>query len=302
MAPYTHSTNTTEVSAATNDNVFLFDTVNSKDGSVVFHNSQGNDLLEVSAQNDFVSYARPHQLVQISTSKTRLQLQAPPVNVSQARQDAKTNIFTAALLEHICCLYVSNPRQRRQVLEELCSKLSEGGIISPVAFLDIFSAPRKQYQLGFSKLMEAVVDMVNKDPNTAVTPVQTPILAEDEARCVALIATPPVAPLMRIPSDPLSSFFTSRYSSDFNEIKSIGSGGFGSVYMVKNKLDEVFYAVKKVRLKQINHEKCKKLLREVKVLATLNHSSIVRYNSAWMEQQPDDMVIENISNETEDSS
>jgi len=32
MAPYTHSTNTTEVSAATNDNVFLFDTVNSKDG------------------------------------------------------------------------------------------------------------------------------------------------------------------------------------------------------------------------------------------------------------------------------
>jgi len=63
----------------------------------------------------------------------------------------------------------------KNIVSELCSKLSEGGIISPVAFLDIFSAPRKQYQLGFSKLMEAVVDMVNKDPNTAVTPVQTPV-------------------------------------------------------------------------------------------------------------------------------
>lgn len=45
------------------------------------------------------------------------------------------------------------------------------------------------------------------------------------------------------------------------------------------------YAIKKVRLKHLNHERCRKLLREVKVLATLNHPSIVRYNAAWLEQE-----------------
>ena len=53
---------------------------------------------------------------------------------------------------------------------------------------------------------------------------------------------------------------------------------------VRNKLDEVLYAIKKVRLKHLNHDRCRKLLREVKVLATLNHASIVRYNAAWLEQ------------------
>lgn len=50
-------------------------------------------------------------------------------------------------------------------------------------------------------------------------------------------------------------------------------------------MDESFYAVKKVRLKCFSLEKCRKLLREVKVLANLNHPSVVRYNSAWLEQE-----------------
>ncbi len=38
----------------------------------------------------------------------------------------------------------------------------------------------------------------------------------------------------------------SRFLKDFEEIKFIGKGGFGSVYKVKNKLDDRYYAVKKI--------------------------------------------------------
>jgi hypothetical protein len=38
----------------------------------------------------------------------------------------------------------------------------------------------------------------------------------------------------------------SRFLKDFEEIKFIGKGGFGSVYKAKNKLDDRYYAVKKI--------------------------------------------------------
>eukprot|EP00833_Pecoramyces_ruminatium_P013865 jgi/Orpsp1_1/1187897/evm.model.d7180000061004.2 len=40
----------------------------------------------------------------------------------------------------------------------------------------------------------------------------------------------------------------SRYLTEFKEIKCIGKGGFGSVYLAKNKLDEQVYAIKKIPL------------------------------------------------------
>ncbi|ORX44509.1 kinase-like protein [Piromyces finnis] len=40
----------------------------------------------------------------------------------------------------------------------------------------------------------------------------------------------------------------SRYYTEFKEIKCIGKGGFGSVYLAKNKLDEQVYAIKKIPL------------------------------------------------------
>lgn len=49
---------------------------------------------------------------------------------------------------------------------------------------------------------------------------------------VALLTKPSINMLMRSPSDPRSAFFSSRYYHDFHEIKSIGSGGFGSVFKV----------------------------------------------------------------------
>ena len=39
-----------------------------------------------------------------------------------------------------------------------------------------------------------------------------------------------------------------RYSYEFEEISRLGRGGFGAVYKVWNKIDNNYYAIKKVKL------------------------------------------------------
>ena len=92
----------------------------------------------------------------------------------------------------------------------------------------------------------------------------------------------------------------SRYSSEFEEICPIGEGGFGTVFRCKNKLDDREYATKKIRIESFvdNHgiptkkfsKKLKRVLREVKALALLDHPHIVRYYTAWLELDRSEMT------------
>ncbi|KAM6352358.1 eukaryotic translation initiation factor 2-alpha kinase 1 isoform 2-T2 [Alca torda] len=88
---------------------------------------------------------------------------------------------------------------------------------------------------------------------------------------------------------------TSRYLNEFDEIARLGKGGYGKVYKVRNKLDGQFYAIKKINIKKATRRDCMKVLREVKVLAGLQHPNIVGYHTAWMEQvqtvRPKDKTI-----------
>ncbi|ORY73701.1 hypothetical protein BCR37DRAFT_390038 [Protomyces lactucae-debilis] len=73
----------------------------------------------------------------------------------------------------------------------------------------------------------------------------------------------------------------SRYTTDFDELTKLGQGGFGAVYKARNRLDGRLYAIKKIA----NFRENNRLLREVSGLARLNHAHIVRYFSAWIEQE-----------------
>merc|ERR1712223_551719 len=79
--------------------------------------------------------------------------------------------------------------------------------------------------------------------------------------------------------------FVSRYLTDYEPVQCLGAGGFGVVFESKNKLDEIHYAVKRVRLP--SHEEAKKkVMREVKCLARLDNRNIVRYYTTWLENPP----------------
>lgn len=89
-----------------------------------------------------------------------------------------------------------------------------------------------------------------------------------------------------------------RYQSEFQEIIQLGEGGFGTVFKCSNTLDRREYAVKKVllrsgvdsdgRLSEQFTQKLHRVLREVKILALLDHPNIVRYCTAWLELEVGD--------------
>ncbi|KDO24393.1 PEK protein kinase [Saprolegnia parasitica CBS 223.65] len=77
-----------------------------------------------------------------------------------------------------------------------------------------------------------------------------------------------------------------RFANEFDELSVLGKGGFGQVILAENRLDGRRYAVKRIGLclKHQTKETLEKFLREVKILARLDHSYIVRYYQAWLEE------------------
>ncbi|KAL5703428.1 non-specific serine/threonine protein kinase [Ranunculus cassubicifolius] len=82
-----------------------------------------------------------------------------------------------------------------------------------------------------------------------------------------------------------TSLPNSRYLNDFEELSSLGHGGFGHVALCKNKLDGRQYAMKKIRLKDKSPQVNDKILREVATLSRLQHQHVVRYYQAWFETE-----------------
>lgn len=77
----------------------------------------------------------------------------------------------------------------------------------------------------------------------------------------------------------------SRYNQDFDEAGRLGKGGFGQVVKARNKLDGRFYAVKKISQKSATA--LKDTLSEIMLLSRLNHPYVVRYYTAWLEEEFD---------------
>lgn len=82
-----------------------------------------------------------------------------------------------------------------------------------------------------------------------------------------------------------SSQFTSRFLTDFYPVHCLGKGGFGVVFEARNKIDDCNYAIKRIPLPN-RQESRDRVMREVKALAKLEHSNIVRYFNAWLECPP----------------
>lgn len=139
-------------------------------------------------------------------------------------------------------------------------------------------------------------------PSPAASPAATPaapspalpaaILPPCSPVASAVLQSPP-APAMPTPLTPnLTSLV--RYRREFVELgglegeegKNLGKGGFGTVVRVRNITDENFYAMKKVRkFGELSTVEIDQILREVKVLAKLDHPHIVRYFGSWTEEE-----------------
>jgi translation initiation factor 2-alpha kinase 4 len=73
----------------------------------------------------------------------------------------------------------------------------------------------------------------------------------------------------------------------------LGKGGFGEVVKARNKLDGAFYAVKKISHRSATA--LKNTLSEIMLLSRLNHPYVVRYYTAWLEEDYEQRDEEAIS-------
>lgn len=71
---------------------------------------------------------------------------------------------------------------------------------------------------------------------------------------------------------------------DFEIGKELGKGAFGSVCFVKRKEDGKTYAMKRVKISQLNTKERENALNEVRILASLNHQNIVGYKEAFFDE------------------
>ncbi|CAD6903567.1 unnamed protein product, partial [Tilletia controversa] len=76
----------------------------------------------------------------------------------------------------------------------------------------------------------------------------------------------------------------SRYRADFEEVKFLGKGAYGSVVKAKNRLDGNMYAIKRIKLSS-SPENDERTLREITALSRLSHVHIVRYVTCWIESE-----------------
>ncbi|CAG8579359.1 6455_t:CDS:10, partial [Acaulospora colombiana] len=171
-------------------------------------------------------------------------------------------LLLVSLLEDFCSLYVTNPEKNQKLFYAICKSLSAMGIIDEEALNSI-----KQEQSSHMIVSSAPETSTSKSGNDL-----------DDIRNVNS------RNFRNITFGDILDLHNSRYSNDFVEIKLLGKGGFASVWQAKNKLDGVHYAIKKVKLQgnKILGEK-EKIFREIKSLARLEHTNVVRYYSSWLE-------------------
>ncbi|KAF1663341.1 Eukaryotic translation initiation factor 2-alpha kinase 1, partial [Aptenodytes patagonicus] len=172
----------------------------------------------------------------------------------------QNQLLLVSLLEHLCHMYTHNPVHSRCLFRILRQAFTKTGLLSPFAFCDEFSTVRLQHNRAITELMKAANQQIL---NGELDSGNSHAVGEKEV---------------------LFEAQTSRYLNEFDEVARLGKGGYGKVYKVRNKLDGQFYAIKKINIKKATRRDCMKVLREVKVLAGLQHPNIVGYHTAWMEQ------------------
>ncbi|XP_041671281.1 eukaryotic translation initiation factor 2-alpha kinase 1 isoform X2 [Cheilinus undulatus] len=171
------------------------------------------------------------------------------------------HLLLGSLLEHLCFVYESNPARSRMLFKVIGQQLAAMNLLSPLAISDEFSTVRLQHNRAFTELLHAASSSLYPQGQLLSTGGTTSLRQKEG----------------------LFHAQTSRYLSEFEEICRLGKGSYGNVFKVTNKLDGQFYAVKKILIKKVSKEDCMKVLREVKVLSSLQHVNVVGYHTAWME-------------------
>jgi NIMA (never in mitosis gene a)-related kinase len=80
-------------------------------------------------------------------------------------------------------------------------------------------------------------------------------------------------------------------SVSFCILHSLGDGAYSEVYKVKRLSDGQIYALKKVKMGNLSQKEKENALNEVRILASINHGSIVAYKEAFFEDSSSSLCL-----------
>eukprot|EP01028_Stygiella_incarcerata_P014543 TRINITY_DN981_c0_g2_i1.p1 TRINITY_DN981_c0_g2~~TRINITY_DN981_c0_g2_i1.p1 ORF type:complete len:1905 (-),score=652.61 TRINITY_DN981_c0_g2_i1:1204-6918(-) len=80
--------------------------------------------------------------------------------------------------------------------------------------------------------------------------------------------------------------------SDFVFMGELGRGSYGVVYRVRRKADGRIYVIKQIQITSLSAREQEDAINEVKILASLDHSNIVKYYDSFLDKKQLNIVME----------
>ena len=68
---------------------------------------------------------------------------------------------------------------------------------------------------------------------------------------------------------------------DFEVVKELGSGSFGTVTLVRKRDCQTLYALKSVKLNRLSQKEKDSALNEVRLLASINIPTVIKYEGSF---------------------
>ncbi|KAF5733896.1 Kinase family protein isoform 2 [Tripterygium wilfordii] len=226
---------------------------NEEDDTSISSSNSCRSLIEEPVWNSAKEEKEEHRTEDDGDSESECSLSLSPASLGYGQ--TSENVERDLLLVHLLRLACASKSPFADALPQIASELCDLGFFSEWV-RDLASKPSSLFSKTFDQVFHK--HMVSSGVSQFWKPV-----------------TDSEGPNTSLPS--------SRYLSDFEELHSLGHGGFGHVVLCKNKLDGRQYAVKKIRLKDKNLPVNERILREVATLSRLQHHHVVRYYQAWFE-------------------
>uniref|UniRef100_A0A914X821 Eukaryotic translation initiation factor 2-alpha kinase 1 n=1 Tax=Plectus sambesii TaxID=2011161 RepID=A0A914X821_9BILA len=196
--------------------------------------------------------------------------------VTAQSDDLLLKLLFASFAEYMC--HLIGGEQKVQLFSFISNALLKSRLVPPVIVSEEMSSVRETYRLALHNLFTKAVEAI--DP--ADRPAGVRVAASANAKHIALPRKICLNATSRFPvAEP--ELFPSRYSRDFEELAVLGKGGFGQVFKARCRIDSCDYAIKKIFFNANDAGLCFRVLREVRLLAKLNHPNVVRYYGAWFE-------------------
>lgn len=195
----------------------------------------------------------------------------------------KPELLLTTLIEDLCYLVEMDSSKASLLYQELCLELKKIGFLENDYSNKDAKISRKLVRNFISKLFKNTqIKLISSDSDEL-------ILSDNKND---ILGKPNMESLIELVSgnkfevDDMKNILmtTSRYKNEFVTLEHLGEGSYGLIDKVYHKLDGKIYAIKKIPLSpNMDKDIFKSKLDEIRVLAKMNHSNILRYHSSWME-------------------